>query len=74
MSTKKDNDEQVFSVLNNFSNDFDENLKSAILDIFDFDMTWLEKEIKKVDWSVEITNPLDEYDFLKKINRDFLIF
>lgn len=74
MSTKKDNDEQVFSVLNNFSNDFDDDLKSAILDIFDFDMTWLEKEIKKVDWSVEITNPLDEYDFLKKINRDFLIF
>ena len=74
MSTKQNDGEQIFSVLNNFSNEFDEDLKSAILDMFDFDMIWLEKCIKKVDWSVEITNPLYEYDFLKKINKDFLFF
>ena len=41
--------------------------------MFDFDMTWLESELKKVDWSNEITNPLSEYDFLKKKIKDFLI-
>ena len=51
----------------------DEGLKSPILDMFDFDMKWLETEIKKVDWSVEITNPLKEYDFLKVKVKDFLI-
>jgi hypothetical protein len=49
-------------------------LKSAILDVFDFDMSWILLEIKKVDMSVELTNPLDDYHFIKKINRDFVIF
>ena len=73
LSTKKDDsNEQVFSVKNNSGTD--EVLKSAILDVFDFDMSWLENEIKKVDWYTEITNPLDEYDFLKKKIKDFVIF
>jgi hypothetical protein len=37
-------------------------------------MSRLEKEKKKVDWYTEITNPLDEYDFLKKKIKDFVIF
>jgi hypothetical protein len=51
----------------------DEELKSPILDMFDFDMNWLNTEIKKVDWSIELTNPLKEYDFLKIKVKDFLI-
>jgi hypothetical protein len=27
-----------------------------------------------VDWSIEITNPLEDYDFLKKKVKDFIIF
>jgi hypothetical protein len=49
-------------------------LESAILDVFDFNMNWLETEIKKVDWSTEITNPLEDYNFLKKKIKDFIIF
>jgi hypothetical protein len=47
---------------------------SAILDVFDFDKTWLSAEMKKVDWSIELTNPLEEYSFIKKKNKDFIIF
>lgn len=73
LSTKKDDsNEQVFSVKNNSGTD--EVLTSAILDVFDFDMSWLENEIKKVDWYIEITNPLEDYDFLKKKIKDFVIF
>ncbi len=74
LSNKKDESgEQLFSVKNK-SNDIDNVLTSAILDVFDFDMSWLETEIKKVDWSIEITNPLEDYDFLKKKIKDFIIF
>jgi hypothetical protein len=55
-------------------NDVDTVLTSAILDVFDFNMSWLEQDIKKVDWSIEITNPLQDYDFLKKRIKDFIIF
>jgi hypothetical protein len=73
LSTKKDDsNEQVFLVRNNSGTD--EVLTSAILDVFDFDMSWLENEIKKVDWYIEITNPLEDYDFLKKKIKDFVIF
>jgi len=65
--------ETEFLVYNNFSGEYDDYLKSVILDVFDFDMSWLETEIKKVDWFSEITNPLEEYDFVKKINKDFVI-
>jgi hypothetical protein len=37
-------------------------------------MSWLETEIKKVDWSIELTNPLQDYDFLKKKISGFVIF
>ena len=46
-------------------------LESAIMDMFDFDMSEINGQIKKVDWKFEITNPLDEYDFLKKKVKDF---
>ena len=37
-------------------------------------MNWLEKEIKKVDWSIELTNPLEEYSFIKRRNKDLILF
>jgi hypothetical protein len=74
LSTKKDESgDSVFSVFNS-NQKIDEVLTSAILDVFDFDMSWLNTEIKKVDWSIEITNPLQDYDFLKKKVDGFVIF
>ncbi len=74
MSTNKDESgDQVFLVKNKL-NEVDNVLTSAILDVFDFNMSWLEKDIKKVDWSIELTNPLEDYDFLKKKIKDFIIF
>ena len=75
LSTEKnDLGENLISVFNHGTNSYDEVLKSAILDVFDFDLSWLSLEMKKVDWSIELTNPLEDYPFIKKINKDFIIF
>jgi hypothetical protein len=75
MSKNKTEDgEPIFSARQSNLTSIDKNLTSAILDVFDFDMAWLEKEIKKVDWSLELLNPLEEYDFIKKINKNLVIF
>lgn len=75
LSTQKnDNDETIISIYNPQTKSYDEVLKSAILDVFDFDMSELESEMKKVDWSLELTNPLKDYDFIRKINKEFIIF
>jgi hypothetical protein len=74
MSTKKDESGEQLFLVKNKHNEVDNTLTSAILDVFDFNMSWLETEIKKVDWSIEITNPLEDYDFLKKKIKDFIIF
>jgi len=74
LSNNKDKSgDQMFSVKNE-SNEIDYTLTSAILDMFDFDFSWLKNEIKKVEWYSEITNPLEDYDFLKKKIKDFIIF
>ena len=72
-TNKTEYGEPSFSVLNS-QQKVDEVLTSAILDVFDFDMSWLNTEIKKVDWSIEITNPLQDYDFLKNRVDGFVIF
>lgn len=66
-------DEDKFLVFDGFYKSEDNRLRSAILDMFDFDTTWMESELKKVDWTIEVSNPLSEYDFLKKNVKDFLI-
>ena len=71
---KDDDNDNIISIFNIDKNSEDETLKSAILDVFDFDMSWLSSEMKKVDWSIELTNPLEEYSFIKKKNKDFIIF
>jgi hypothetical protein len=71
---KNDDNDNIISIFNVDKNSEDETLKSAILDVFDFNMSWLSSEMKKVDWSVELTNPLEDYSFVKKKNKDFIIF
>jgi hypothetical protein len=74
LSTDKDDDgDYKFSVMNNNLNDKDDYLKSAILDVFNFDLSLIESEIKKVDWYNEILNPLEDYSFLKEKVKDFII-
>jgi hypothetical protein len=70
---KNDENENIISIFNVDKNSEDEKLKSAILDVFDFDMSSMSSEMKKVDWSIELTNPLSEYDFLIKKNGDSFI-
>lgn len=49
----------------------DDKLKSYLSDTFDFNYSKIRDEIKKVDLSLEITNPLEDYEFLKiKIKSD----
>ena len=71
---KNDDGENIISIYNPFNESEDDVLKSAILDVFDFNMNWISKEMKKADWSVELTNPLEDYSFIKKRNKDFIIF
>jgi hypothetical protein len=74
LSTSKDEDNiPVFSVYNNSLECDDVIVDSWVKDNFNFDMNWLNNEMKKVDWSVELTNPLSDYDFLKKRNSNFII-
>ena len=74
LSTEKHEDgDQIFSIYNNTTNEEESQLSSIVLDVYDFDMSWLRSEIKKVDWSFEITNPLEDYEFIKKKNKDFIL-
>jgi hypothetical protein len=71
---KDDEGDNIISIFNVERDSEDEKLKSAVLDVFDFDLSSLCSEMKKVDWSIELTNPLEEYSFIKKKNKDFIIF
>ena len=72
--TKQKNENEDFDFhVYNVNGKEDDMLTSAILDVFDFDMSYIENEIKKVDWSIELADPLSEYDFIKKIKKDFII-
>jgi len=68
-----DKDPEKLKVFDNFFRINDETLKSATLDCINMDLTWVIEEIKKVDWFSESSNPLQEFDFIKKKNRDFII-
>jgi hypothetical protein len=62
-----------FAVTDDYLNNSDDCLKSVILDLYDFDLVSFENEIKKMDLDVELLNPDDDIEFLKKRNKDFLI-
>lgn len=68
-----DEESENFKVYDDFYKEYDNKLKSAILDCINWDATWITTEMKKVDWSSEITNPLSEFEFLKKKVKDFVI-
>mgnify|MGYP003704082025 CR=1 FL=1 len=53
--------------------DRDLTLESAILDMFDFEMGWISSEIEKVDLCDVIVNPLNDFEFLKRKVKDFII-
>lgn len=75
LSTLKDeDDDNSFIIFNPYVGGKDERLTSAVLDVFDFDMSWLSVEMKKVDWSIELTNPLVEYSFIKEKNKELVLF
>lgn len=44
----------------------DEKLESYVLDTFDFNFEKLNENIKKMDLSLEVTNPIEDFDFLKE--------
>jgi hypothetical protein len=73
-TSKHEDGDNLISIYNPSLGGDDERLRSALLDVFDFDMTSLEKEIKKVDWSIELTNPLEEYSFIKRRNKNLILF
>jgi hypothetical protein len=60
-------------VFDEFFKSEDERLQSAILDVFDFNYNSLSDKMKKVDWSLELTNPLEEHKELKEVVKDFII-
>jgi hypothetical protein len=70
---KNEEGEQKFIVFDEFFKSEDEKLQSAILDVFDFNYDRLNEKMKKVDWSIELTNPLEEYEELKEVVKDFII-
>ena len=70
---KNEEGEQKLIVFDEFFKSEDETLYSAILDVFDFDYNRLSEKMKKVDWSIELTNPLEEYQELKEVVKDFII-
>lgn len=74
LSNNKDESGDYKFKVKNTLGEVDETLTSAILDVFDFETKWIEEEIKKVDWFIEITDPLSDYNFLKKKVEDFIIF
>lgn len=70
---KNSDGDQKIIVFDEFFKSEDERLKSAILDVFDFDFNKLSEKMKKVDWSKELTNPLEEHKELKEVVKDFII-
>lgn len=70
---KDESGEIKFVVFDEFFKSEDERLQSAILDVFDFNYNSLSNKMKKVDWSLELTNPLEEHKELKEVVKDFII-
>lgn len=66
-------DDDRLNIFDNFSQSNDEVLKSAFLDHLDFNLSKVETEIKKVDCSLELINPLEEYSFLNEDRFDIII-
>lgn len=70
--TDRDHEEK-FKVYDVDTKSEDESLRSAILDVFDFNFSDLNKKLKDVEFYDEILNPLSDYSFLKERNEDLII-
>lgn len=62
-----------FDIEDDYLNNQDDCLKSAILDAFDFDYQSMNEILKKSDLTYELINKSSEIDFLKKPNGNFII-
>lgn len=63
LSTSKEN---PIKYINIDSFDHDDKLESYVLDTFDFNFDKLNENIKKMDLSLEVTDPTIDFDFLKE--------
>lgn len=70
---KNFHDEIEFKVFDENSETYDISLESAIRDVFNFDTTKIESEMKKMDLSLELTNPTNDFEILKAKVGDFII-
>lgn len=68
-----ENGEIDFSIEDNYLNNSNNVLKSAILDCFDFNLNEFEKTAKKMDLESLILNPNNKEDFSSLIVKDFVI-
>jgi hypothetical protein len=68
-----ENNKIDFTITDDYLNNENDCLKSIILDLYDFDLTSFQNEIKKMDLDVELLNPNDDIEFLKIKNKDFII-
>lgn len=68
----KENEKIDFTITDDYLNNKNDCLKSIILDLYDFDLVSFKNEIKKMDLDVELLNPQEDIEFLKKRNKNFL--
>lgn len=62
-----------FTIQDNFLNNRDDVLKSAILDTFDFNLTEFESQAKKMDLEHLILNPSEKESISEIVVKDFII-
>jgi hypothetical protein len=74
ISNKKNEDGEIeIDIYDEFFKSNDERLKSAVLDVFDFNFSKLKNEIEKIDITSELTDPLSEHEILKRKVENFYI-
>lgn len=74
MSLSKEKNEDRFEIYLDVCDQSNENIKSSILDSFDFNYASFDKKLQDCEWWRTITEENYEYDFVKKLNEDFVIF
>ena len=62
-----------FKIYDEKSESYDDYLESAVRDMFDFDLSELEKEIDETDLTHELFHPLDDIEYLRTPVKDFII-
>ena len=73
LSFDKETKQYSLVVTDLYSKETSETLSSAILDLFNFDISKMKKEFENFNIIEEVLNPLKEHDFLKVPEKDFII-